>query len=434
MNPAPLHTAPYAPPAIDLDRRARRRKRVLIALSAVFLAYCIGDCISFLRAMDKRKPTLKRWLPYAAEIGTDDQLYERHPDYLYPPVFLVLLKPLTWIPPKAAAVIWQILKYASILICFAAARRMFTTRAPPADWVMLAAFIVSARFIHSDLRHGNINLFIAALVIGAGACLVTNRSFMCGLLVAIAACIKVTPALWGLYLLYRRDNRALVGCAIGALLMLEVIPAAALGTQRNHALLDQWRGHVLESFLSKGEVDSVGMNQSLTAVTNRLLGHSSVEPEDRVAIMQWRDDRIRVLQKVLAVLILLLTAAVIARRKSDKPEFAMERAALDWSLLAPVSLALSGYSWTGHFCVLIPALVAFFWFLSKSPLRAARNRWAAGTGFAACVIFIFTTDILTSVGREFASRIGAPLAGAMLLFVSLAVIRHTRLAPHPRLA
>ncbi|HWL94582.1 MAG TPA: glycosyltransferase family 87 protein [Phycisphaerae bacterium] len=413
----------------------RNRKAFLVVLAALAVAYCLGDTVSFLRAIkrDDRKPTLERWLPQAAEIGQSDRFYESHPDYLYPPGFLVLLKPLTHLPIEAAGVLWQLAKYACIVVIFAAAWRMFAFTGPVPPWIKIASIIVAARFVHSDLRHGNINIFIAALVVGGGWALVTRRSFLAGLLVALAACVKVTPVLWCIYLLYRLNGRALAGCAVAAVLMLEVIPSAVLGVERNHALLAEWRAHVIGSFLKGGEIDSVGMNQSLTAVTNRWLGHSTVLAEDRIAIVALQDSTIRRVQQGIAITILLITGLAILRRKRrpDVVEPAPasraddDRATLvyEWALLAPVTLALSGYTWTGHFCLLVPALVGAFAFLERTRREGRLDRAVAGLVIVASAIFVLTSDILTEAGREWTTRVGAPLFAAMLIWLALVRVR-----------
>src|SRR5262249_10977969 len=177
-----------------LSAAIERRWRLIWALVAIaFVAYCVGDAIKFQRTMRERKPTLKRWLPQAAELGADDRLYERHPDYLYPPFFLVLLRPLTHVSPATAAMIWEIAKYASIVLIFGAAWGVLARAGPVPVWVKLASIVFAARFVHSDLRHGNVNLFIAALVTGAAWLMVINWRFAAGAAVAIAACVKVTP-------------------------------------------------------------------------------------------------------------------------------------------------------------------------------------------------------------------------------------------------
>ncbi|MBX3395906.1 MAG: DUF2029 domain-containing protein [Phycisphaerae bacterium] len=411
------------PPAIQrVDRAARLRVRIIRILAVLFACYCVGDAISFLRAWDKRKPTLKRFLPYAAEIGSDDRLYQKHPDYIYPPFFLTILKPLAHVPAPVAALIWQTIKYGCIIAAFSLSWRMFRVHGPRFDWVRIVSVIVAARFIHSDLRHGNINLFIAAMIIGAGVLLVRRQRFLCGLLIALAACIKVTPGLWALYLLYKRDVRALAGCWVGALLALVVVPGAIIGFERNHALLMQWRSHVIDSFVEKGTIDSDGMNQSLSAVMNRWLGHSEVPGKDRVAILQCGDSAIRLAYRGAALGLLALTFW-IARAGPGSP---YDQTVLDWALLAPVSLALSGLTWTGHFCLLIPGIVGAFAWIERSRGEGRRDPTTIALAAAAAAMFILTTDILTETGREWTSRMGAPLIGAMILYAALARLRRSR--------
>lgn len=205
-----------------------------------------------MRSPDKM-PTLKRWLPYAAELGRDAELYQHHPDYLYPPFFLVLLHPLTGISPVAAAVIWQLSKYACLAVIFTTLWRLFGDRKRLPAWVMVGSVLLSVRFFASDLGHGNVNIFICLLVV-LGLWGVTNRRPMVGgLLVALAACIKVTPALWGVYLAYKRRWRACIGFALGMVLALEVAPLAVVSPTTNHALLAGWYRSVVSGRIRNGQ-------------------------------------------------------------------------------------------------------------------------------------------------------------------------------------
>ncbi len=402
-----------------------RGRRVLwIVIACGLLAYAAVDVAKFQEAMGERKPTLKRWLPQAAEVGQDARLYERHPDYLYPPFFLVVLKPLTRVSPATAAVIWQLAKYASIVAIFASAWGVLSRAGPLPDWVRLATIIVAFRFVHSDLRHGNVNLFIAALVTGAAWLFVTNRRFAAGAAVGLAACVKVTPALWLAYLAYKREWRGLVGAAIAIVFALEVIPGAVVGWSLNHELLQAWFSHCIRSFAEEGRIDSVGMNQSLTAVTNRMFGWSGLSADEhRVVLVQLADSTIRWIQRGAAILLLAVagwSCRGLLGQKGSALVFAVE-----WSLIAPVTLALSGYTWTGHFCLLVLPLTTLFTFLASSRSDGpAVARWVALAGtVAACTIFVFATDVLTSRIREWATQIGLPLLGAMCVLGALVAVR-----------
>ncbi len=401
-------------------------KTVVIAA----VAYAVVDCVRFPQAMEKRKPTLKRWLPFAAELGRDDRLYERHPDYLYPPFFLVLLRPLTRVSPATAAMMWQLAKYVAIVETFSAAWGVLRRAGPLPMWVELATVVVALRFVHSDLRHGNINLFIAALVTGAAWLFVSNRRFAAGAAVAVAACIKVTPALWIVYFAWKRQWRALLGAALGAAIALEFVPWLVIGPRLNHELLLRWNAHVIESFVAEGKIESIGMNQSLTAVTNRLLGGSDLGAEERRAVIVDLNDRtIHWIQRGLALGLIVLTGWACRGAVLTNPfplaGNAALIAAIEWSILAPVTLALSGYTWTGHFCMLVLPIATMFAFLSRP--RDITRRFGhlvacVGT-LVASLIFVVATDILTPAVREWTVNHGLPLLGALSMLAALIAAR-----------
>lgn len=382
-----------------------------------------NDTRRFLRAMDKSKPTLRRWLPYASELGQDEQLYDRHPDYLYPPFFLTLLRPLTLVSPTAAAVLWQLGKYVALVGTFMLAWSLLARAGPLPLVVKVASVIMSLRFITSDIGHGNVNLFIAFLVVLAAWFLSRGRPVSCGLTVAIAACIKVTPALWAVYLLYKRQWRATLGVLIGAALALEVVPLAVVSPSMNHALLGRWYTRVVHDYAAGGHVYSTRMNQSLVAVSNRLLGRSDLAPvEESVSMVALSPGTIVWIQRAISLVFIALLAWSCRGLlpKSDPIAFAAE-----WSLVAAVTLALSGYTWTGHYCLLILAhVVAPAYLVQRGSTRF--DRPVLILLFASFALMSLTGDLLTPTGRERASSIGLVFFGMLTLATCLWLIRERR--------
>ncbi len=398
--------------------------RALLIL--IVLGVVVADLIYFTRAMERRTPTLKRWLPYAAEIGQDDHLYEHHPDYLYPPFFLVLLRPLTHLPVTAAAILWQFGKFVSIGLIFAAIWNLAPRVGPFPPWAKTLTILVCLRFIVSDLRHGNVNLFIALCVVAGLWLMVIRRPFLAGACVALATCIKLTPALYAVYLLYKRRWAALAGFTLATVVFLEIAPLVLLTPRTNHALLVRWYDHVVGAFVSKGDVDSAGMNQSLVGVTNRLLGNSETVPvEDRLGWVHLLPRSIHVIQRTLALALVALLAWSCRgpTRRDDVPTICLE-----WSLVAPVCLALSGYTWTGHFCILIPAVAFLIATIAPDPLHRDRRGQLVLTT-AAFAIFFLSSDLLTPAVREWTSRVGLQLLGALLLLAALVLARRRLRSP-----
>jgi hypothetical protein len=391
----------------------------------VLLAYVAHDLHRFLDRLEERRPTLKRWLPYAAELGQDDQLYQRHPDYLYPPLFLVLLRPLTYLPLWAAAMIWQFAKYAAVSGIFLLSWNLLGRSGSLPDWSKLLSIVVSVRFIDSDLGHGNINLFIAFFVVLAGYLLFNHRPLAAGLLIALASSVKVTPALWGLYLLYKRQWRAVAGLVAGLVLALEIAPLVVLTASMNHTLLACWYGQVIRPPVIEGQIFSPLDSQSLVGVTNRLFGRAQGEP---AILVELNDRTVIWLQRAVALALVVWLAWSCRGRLPQSNPLAF---AAEWSILAPVTLALSGYTWTGHFCLLILAHVTLLAYWPRPLLPGQRiggalrgADWAVvGPTLAGFVLFLFTTDIITPAGRVWTATMGLPLLGALLIAAALFVLR-----------
>ncbi|MEE8170408.1 MAG: glycosyltransferase family 87 protein [Phycisphaerae bacterium] len=417
-----MRTSGNLKPIAGSSARLRRPWR-WCALGLLLAAIVAGDAWRFVGAMHHGKPTLKRWLPYAAELGRDDQLYERHPDYLYPPFFLVLLRPLTLLSPNTAAVIWQIAKWVALIGTFVLAWSVLARDGPLPVWVRVGSVLMSLRFIASDLGHGNVNLFIAFLVMAALWLLMRGRAMASGGLIAMAACIKVTPALWVLYLLYKRQWRALLGAGFGALLALELVPLAVLTPSTNHALLQRWYRHVVHGYATTGHVFSTRMNQSMTAVTNRLLGRGDFAPgEPPVAVVSLSPRTVVGIQRALAAAVLL---GLLWSCRGRFPRGDATAVCAEWSIVGACTLLLSGYTWTGHFCALILAHATVLAYLSRT-WSAHRDAPVAILVLLSFALLSLTGDLLTPDGRRWASAVGLPMIGVMVLMAGLWLIRSRR--------
>lgn len=404
---------------------SNRRRRVVPTIIVIVLltAWCWNETHRLLRAMESERttPTLERWLPIAAELGQDDALYDRHRDYLYPPFFLVLMRPLTHLSPVAAAALWQSAKVLALVAIFGMAWNLLAVSGPLPIWIKIGSIIMSIRFIISDIRHGNINIFIAFLVVLAAWLLAKRRPWLCGLAVACATCVKVTPALWGVYLLYKRQWRASLAVLVGVVLALEVAPLIITSPAMNHVLLKRWYALVIRDYTNKGHVYSTRMNQSMVAVSNRLLGRDDLAPgEKSVSVMNLPPSTIIWVQRGMAVVLLTMLAWVCRGRLPQTNHIAL---AVEWSLVATITLALSGLTWTGHFCLLILAHAAVLTCLARgSPSRI--DHWVTCLTIVAFLLMSLTGDLLTPMGRKWASSVGLVFFGLLVLAATLSLIRH----------
>jgi hypothetical protein len=244
----------------------------MVALVLLFIALSVRYSFK-VRA---NRSAFSRWQPQVLGLENGVDLSERY-NYPNPPIMAIVLFPLAKLPPLWAALTWYYLKAGLTLL---ALRWVFQivaeTEIPFPPWARGLTVMLSLRPIMSDLQHGNVNLFILFLVIGALVAFVRRRDVLAGVVLALAIACKVTPALFVPYLIWKRAWRALAGCALGMTLFLwpGFLPALVLGHEENHKQLTSWYKEMVHPFLVEGKVTSEHNNQSLPGLVARLATHS----------------------------------------------------------------------------------------------------------------------------------------------------------------
>ncbi|MCO1578776.1 glycosyltransferase 87 family protein [Crossiella sp. SN42] len=144
--------------------------------------------------------------------------------FTYPPLAAVLFVPLTWISWGTAAMI--VTSSTALLSALVAAMVLdrLGVRAPGrAPWPLLTALPLALALdpVRGTAGFGQINMILLALV--AVDCLARNPRWPRGLLIGIAAAIKLTPAVFLLFFLLNKDRRAALTT------VLSFLGATALG-------------------------------------------------------------------------------------------------------------------------------------------------------------------------------------------------------------
>ncbi|WP_135535281.1 glycosyltransferase family 87 protein [Halostella pelagica] len=183
---------------------------------------------------------------YAAEASmAGDPFYDVTPPgwpaykYLYPPVSILAFYPFalsgSWVPGFAVhtAIAVATGVGGAVLLC------RYVERAGQSlsrlDYGLVAGFLVLS--IHSvpSVFYGNVNVQLAALTVVGFVALDADRELVSGVAFALAAFIKVFPALFGVWFLRRRSWRA-VGAALstGVGLLALGIPLFGVETTRTY--------------------------------------------------------------------------------------------------------------------------------------------------------------------------------------------------------
>ncbi|GGM68968.1 membrane protein [Longimycelium tulufanense] len=276
-----------------------------------------------------------------------------HLPFIYPPFAALALGPfvvLPWSAAVAALIATSLVALGGTL--YLVARRLWpaggTVGALTATSVALPlALVLEPTF--ETFRFGQVNIVLMALV--AADCLVVSPRWPRGLLVGIAAAIKLTPAAFLLFFVLRRDFRAaitaVVSGAVATVLGFAVAPAASMRF---------WFGGMPTSGISGSPFHT---NQSIQGTLARL--------EFPPVLLEacW----------LVATLALVLLAAVLIRRVE---------ATLAVVVNAAVGLLVSPTSWSHHWVWIAPTLLV----LTAYALRLRSIGWALAAMVLAVVFLV----------------------------------------------
>jgi alpha-1,2-mannosyltransferase len=257
--------------------------------------------------------------------------YARLP-FTYPPFAAVLFAALNGLPWTAAGVLITVVSAVLFPVMLYLALRLppVSRWLDPAAALRLALLAATAGIwlepVRTTLGYGQVNLLLGVAVLYdlSRGDQVRHK----GLLIGIAAGVKLTPGVFAVYLLLTRRYRAAALAAASFAATVAVGFAASPASSR-----DYW----LHLWLNPGHISPVqnAANQSLYGALSRNL-HS---PDVRLA---W-------LLAAAVIAVAGLALAALAQRGGDE--------ATGFSLCAVTGLLISPISWTHHWVMAVPALL-----------------------------------------------------------------------------
>ncbi|WP_410565484.1 glycosyltransferase 87 family protein [Amycolatopsis sp. cmx-4-61] len=273
--------------------------------------------------------------------------------FTYPPFAAIVLAPLALLPYWAACLALTLLTLGVLAVVIVTVLRALGARC---DWRRVAVLLLAAEVLEPVLRTlyaGQIDLLLLALVVLD--VLVDTPRWPRGLLIGLAAAVKLTPAVFLLCLLLRRDGRAAVTAVV------TFLAATTLGFLLAGAdSVRYWTGALWDTG-RVGEPTYAG-DQSLLG----LLARAGVPPETRTA--WW-------LPLVAAVLV--LTAWGVRRA------LAAGETTIALGLNAVGGLLVSPISWTHHWVWAVVVLLGW-----AELARRTRRRGHAALAGVGVVLFV----------------------------------------------
>lgn len=272
--------------------------------------------------------------------------------FTYPPLAAVVFSPLTFIPLAAASTLIALVTVAALagtigLWLGALRDRLPLRMAVPGGFAWTVAGLTAAGLwlepVRATLDFGQVNAILMLLVVAD--VLLPRTVWPRGVLIGLVAAVKLTPAVFALYFLVRRDWRAFITTIVSFLVFSAL--GAALAPKDS---ADYW----LDTLIDSGRIGNpaYAANQSIAGVLSRL---------------DITGTTYTVLWLALSLLALALAAVGMARAlRIDRPDLALGVNALLGLLVSPVS-------WTHHWVWIVPIAIS----LAVSAYRAV----GSGTGW-----------------------------------------------------
>jgi hypothetical protein len=291
------------------------------------------------------------------------------------------------------------------------------------------ATLLGLRPIIGDLSHGNVNLFILFLIVAALYAFHRGRDGRAGVLLALAICCKVTPALFVPYLFWKRAWRTLAGVAAGLLLFLVIVPGVLLGPRRAIDDMRSWAEVMALPYVRDGVVTSKHNNQSLPGLIYRLTTDSpswcTYAGEKYVPIQydNFLSLPTQAARWIIYGCMALFAAGAVVVCRTATGERRGWRLAAEFSLVLLGMLMFSERTWKQHCVTLILPFAVLSYYLAVCRTTLGLRAYLVGT-LALVVVLMATTStgLLERSAAKVAQVYGAYVWCYVLLTAALAVL------------
>jgi alpha-1,2-mannosyltransferase len=271
--------------------------------------------------------------------------------FTYPPFAAVVFYPLHFIPFGILTFAWQVAIIASLYGVVRISQRLLPGEGDRRIAMLWTAFGIWLEPMRSNFDYGQINVMLVLAVLYA---VYSTRWWLSGLLIGLAAGVKLTPAVTGLYFVGARRWGATV---FSAVVFFGTIGVSAL------VVGDQTRYYFTELLGDARRVGPIGtsFNQSWRGGISRILGYDA-----GYGVF------------VVAAIVVTAVLALLAWRAIGGAEDRLGAIVV----VQLFGLLSSPISWTHHWVWLIPLMI---WLL-HGPLRERLGARVLGWGWLALTV------------------------------------------------
>ncbi|NUP26453.1 MAG: DUF2029 domain-containing protein [Nocardia sp.] len=387
-----------------LAGRARQQAVWLLPLLAVIVTWvCMSHPIDPFRAISGEYIDLEVYRLGVEEWRSGGDLYGHLPEtaadislpFIYPPFAALALGIYALLPWTASVITYLVVSIGALaMTLYLVARQIW----PRQDRRRLALLVTATATplslllepVWSTLDFGQVNLILMGLV--AADCLTRNPRWPRGVLLGIAAAIKLTPAAFVLFFLIRKDYKAAATAAISG----AIATAIGFAVMPDESVRYWFGGFGNVGGLSGSEFQT---NQSIQAVLARFAVTGTA------ATALW----------LLAAVALVAVAVAAIRRTGTPPMIAL-------AVNAVVALLVSPISWSHHWVWVAPALLAMIGYATTRPWSEVRGWYAAAAATAVVFVLAEHNDLPGNDGRELDWSVWDKVIGNGYVWFSLLLV------------
>ncbi len=411
-------------PAVQFQTRTMRNERRGLKFDAQYGRLSAEELAE--RGLQRPKHTLGaigRWRKAIQPFWEGENIYlpfdDAAPDgpFLHPntPFVVLLLSPFALLPVWAMAAAWNLAKIAAYLgtLLLAAAVCNHRGKRMP-DWVLGLGALWTLLLVVSDIQHGNTNVFVLLFIVLHVWLYRRGRDLAAASALALAICLKMTPALFLLYWAYQRNGKLLLGTVLGLAAFIGVIPLVALGPDRYVEFTGAWYEHLIRPGLLKGAWYPAHINQSISGVFSRYFlpepapgGNIFWNPDDTpyalqkqfgwITLVPLSEAAVKMLLRAAQLLVVGVLAWAIGWRKLPRDD---ARRGLHWGLVTIAMLLLNQRTWDHHAAILLLAGVAIWYAIAFGRLgRTTRAAAFALMMLAGPMVWLNGTATFSVVAR-----------------------------------
>ncbi len=370
-----------------------------------------------------------RWMIMAPRFLHDrvDYVNDRFPT---PPLSLMVLAPFTALSRPAAQFAWVCLKLplACLVLMLSAGivSRSGARLTPSAMALIVACWWLP---VILDMQEGQMN-FLALLPLVAALYVAQQEApasdVLAGSLIGLAMAVKVTPAIFAVYFLWKRRWVVALSAVLSVAVWSLVEPAIVFGWDQNARWLEQWVRIMIVPYVTEGKV-VYAMSQSFGSFALRLFSAVPVFEANRHGVVEghymnvFRLSPVTVYQLVRAVMIAVALAGLVWTRHR-LPTLRCQRYLLEIGAVAAFMLWFSERTWVHHYVSFVLTLSAAGAIVSDPAQPERTRRLVRGALMVFSVSTVFASEagrLLGPDGVDWAKGVGVFLWPSVLLTLSV---------------